>query len=455
MTMRVALLVSAILLCGAGARAQDPPEPLRDDPATQENESLRYFDPSDPDYKTPRAGEGFRTHIFGRYVEVEERDRRNTSAWDLGIVTTNPEADGASFAPFGALYFWRRYDDWFLRADAALVYNNVWGAHSLRQGSPWEVVLGFENQTVPTDSTLWADGEEIEHEKLRWGYVEGRAGLGWRRQIDPGFFDVRFVDEVHPQRPDNQLAIALLAEPKYLYFRQRNATPPFVVPQDTFQLDGRFQVRYDALRRNILDLPHRGIAAGFDATYGWRSNWEDWGIGRNEDANRARRPWTTSAYGMISTGVPGVATDRYRMAHSVYAGWGGNLDRFSSPRVGGGPTGHEFLSLARPIIPGAAMSEFTPDHYVIGMGEYTYELFFFTYLTARAAVGWLDRDRLRPSNSFNVRRENDFLTAVGARLTTGFFFHTRLLVDYNYNFDVIRDGDRGSNEVVVHISRSF
>ena len=444
-----------ILLFAASARAQDPPEPLEDDPATKENESLRYFDPEHPDYKTPRAGEGFRTHIFGRYVEVEERDRRSTSAWDLGIVATNPEADGASFSPFGALYFWRRYDDWFLRADSALVYNNLVYAHSLLKKSPWEVVLGFENQTVPTDSTLWADGEEIEHEKLRWGYIRGAAGLGYRRQVDPGFGGLHFVDEVHPQKPDNMFSVSLTAEPKYLYFRQRNATPPFVVPQDTWQLDGHFQVRWDALRRNLLDLPHRGMAAGFDATYGYRFNWEDWGIGLSEQADRKRDPWTARGYALISNGFWRLDNDKYRMMHSVHAGWGGNLDRFSSPRVGGGPTGHEFLSIARPIIPGAAMSEFTPDHYVVGMGEYTYELFFFTYLTARVAVGWLDRERLVQFPQWTVRPRNDLLTAVGGRITTGFFFSTRLLVDYNYNFDVIRDNHRGSNEVVVHISRSF
>jgi hypothetical protein len=337
-----------------------------------------------------------------------------------------------------------------------LLYNNVVYAHSLKKKSPWEVVLGFENQTVPTDSTMWADGESLEQEKLRWGYVRGAAGLGYRRQVDPGF-DFEFVDLVHPQMPDNMLSVALTAEPRYLYFQERNADPRFVIPQDTFQLDGHFAVRWDALRRNLLDLPHRGIAAGFDATYGWRSNWEDWGIERVYDADRGRNPWTARGYALIATGVPGIETDRYRMMHSVHAGWGGHLDRFSSPRVGGGPTGHEHLSLARATLPGAALSEFTPDHYVVATGEYTYELFFFTYIAARASVGWLDRDRLGrdPSSFWTERRENDYFTALGGRLTTGFFFSTRLLVDYNHNFDVIRDGDRGGNEVVVHISRSF
>ena len=47
------------------------------------------------------------------------------------------------------------------------------------------------------------------------------------------------------------------------------------------------------------------------------------------------------------------------------------------------------------------------------------------------------------------------MNSLGAQLTTGFFFETRLQVDYNYNFDVIRNGNRGGNELVVHVSGSF
>jgi hypothetical protein len=41
------------------------------------------------------------------------------------------------------------------------------------------------------------------------------------------------------------------------------------------------------------------------------------------------------------------------------------------------------------------------------------------------------------------------------RITTGFLFKTQLQLDYNYNFDVIREGDRGGSEVIVHVSTSF
>jgi hypothetical protein len=141
---------------------------------------------------------------------------------------------------------------------------------------------------------------------------------------------------------------------------------------------------------------------------------------------------------------------------SVHAGWGWNLDRFSWPRVGGGPSGNEYMALARPTLPGSAISEFTPKHYAIALAEYRYELFFATFLGLYGGVGWLDRDRLGPSGIVGpIRHQNDYLYPVGARLTTGFAFRTQLEVEYNYNFDVIRDRERGGGELVVHISRSF
>jgi hypothetical protein len=89
----------------------------------------------------------------------------------------------------------------------------------------------------------------------------------------------------------------------------------------------------------------------------------------------------------------------------------------------------------------------------VAIAEYRYELFFFTYLSARASQAWLDRDRL---SAGEIHRENDTLTSLGGRLTTGFLFSTRLQLDYNYNFDVIRDDDdRGGSEIVLHVSRSF
>ena len=422
---------------------------------SSDGENHRFIDPSAPDYRTPRAGEAFRTQIFGRDVDLDFRDRRSTSAIDVGAGSWIPSADEGSLLPFASLYFWRRSEDRFLRATVGIVYNDVTYAHALTSGNPFEVVLEFENNTVPFDSVQWADGERIEAEKLRKGSVRGALGLGYRRQLKPGWRTPVFTDRVDPQKPDNMFSIALLAEPKYLYFIERNSDPRFVVPQDTFELDGKVALRWDALERNLLELAHSGYAVGFDATYGWRANWEDWGIDRGERAERGRYPKLFQTYAVAATGVPGLG-ERHRWLQQVHAGWGWDLDRFSQPRVGGGPGGQEFLSIGRATLPGANLSEFTPKHYAVALTEYRYELFFFTYLSARGGIAWLDRDRLGPGGVLGpIHHQNDFLVPVGGGITTGFLFKTQLQVDYNYNFDVIRERDRGGSEVVVHVSKSF
>ena len=287
--------------------------------------------------------------------------------------------------------------------------------------------------------------------------ARGGAGIGYRRQLVPGWKPLVFAEGVHPQRPDNMFSIYLLAEPEYLYFHERNGAENFVLPQDTWQFTGRLAMRWDSLERNLMDLAHEGFAVGFDATYGWRANWEDWGIDGSNRASRGREPKLLEAYAIAATGVPSL-NERHRLIGMLHAGKGWGLDRFSQPRVGGGPRGNEFMSLARPILPGSAIHEFTPDkHYAIALAEYRYELFFFAYLSGYGGVAYLDRERLGAQrfSGRGIRNENDALIPVGGRLTTGFLFRSQIQVEYNYNFDVIRDGHRGGGELMVHVSRAF
>jgi hypothetical protein len=417
------------------------------------SEELRTLDPSSPDYRTPRAGEGFRTKIFGRDVEVPTRDRRSTSAWDVGIAAWVPWPDTRALSPFGSVYLFRRPDtDQFFRGTLVLLYDDLIYGRALTEGSPFELVLGFENYTIPSDQSEYVDGEKIDHEGVTWGFVRGAVGLGYRRQLQAGFAP-RFAEAVDPQAPDNMFSLSATFEPKYLYFKEgKDVTSDFTSPENGVELAGRLQLRMDALERNLLDLAHSGVAGGIDALQGWRPSWEDWGRDQREQAGDGKAPRRLAAYGVLAGGVPGLS-ERHRLIGYGYAGLGGNLDRFSAPRVGGGPSGDELLALSRPLVPGATLQEYYPDHYAIGIAEYRYELFFFTYLSARASVAALDRDRL---NSGAIHRENNVLGSVGGRITSGFLFSSRIQIDYNYNFDVIRDdNDRGNSEIVFHVSRSF
>src|SRR5262245_25668724 len=211
--MRVGVLF--LLLSGvawtAGAESADSS-------AESPPEELRYLDPSAPDYQTPRAGEGFRTNVFGRDVTVDPRDRRSTTAWDVGFALWYPSPEFRFMVPFASAYVWRRPEDQFFRGTFAVLYNELLYAHALAHESPFEVVLGFENSTNPFSSSERIDGERINSQALRWGYVHGAVGLGYRRQLKPGFYGVpggiQFLDHVEPRIPDNMFSVSVTAEPK-------------------------------------------------------------------------------------------------------------------------------------------------------------------------------------------------------------------------------------------------
>ncbi len=131
-------------------------------------------------------------------------------------------------------------------------------------------------------------------------------------------------------------------------------------------------MRWDALERNLLELPHRGFAAGGDLIGGYRPDWQDWGVNGSNEAGDGRDYLSFSGYALAAGGVPGVASERHRLVGSLHGGAGRHLDRFTAPRIGGGPRpmGEEYGSTWRPVLPGAVIQEFYPDHYLVAVGEY-------------------------------------------------------------------------------------
>lgn len=396
--------------------------------------------PYGPDYRTPLAGESFRTRFAGRDVVVLPRERRSVTAWDAGMVVNTP---GAKPLPVASLYLWRRPDpDLFLRAVLVGVYNDVYFSKAIRPSRPLEGVLTFENNTVPVPDEEMVDGRHIEEEEVYWGSVRGGAGLGYRKNL------------AHPGQTDNMLAVSFLMEPGYLYFEESSdAADDFVEPRDTWEGRGRLKLRMDALLRNLLELPHRGFALGGDLVYGRRIRWEDWGRGGSEDASAARDYLAFSGYLAGAGGVPFLENnERHRLIGTLHGGTGSGLDRFSAFRLGGGPTGEEYEALSRPIIPGAALLEFTTSDYLVAVGEYRFEALFFVYLSARSSISYLKRRRIEGSR---FTESDDVLASLGGRITTGFVFKTRLQLDYNYNFDVVRRDDHGAHEVTFHLGKEF
>jgi hypothetical protein len=392
-------------------------------------------------YRTPRSGQELHTRLFGRDVDVAVRDRRSVSALDAGASLSIPGPEDDTVVPYASFYFWRHPDDDHLfRAVVAGLSNDVYYARALAPENAIHGVLTLQSRTIPFDQSELVDGEDIAYEELTWGVVRPGVGLSYRRQVAPG-------------EQDNMFEATLLAEPAFLYFHGGNdKADDYRVPRDTFEMRGHLRVKWDAMARNLLDLEHEGVALGMDAFAGRRTNWEDYGFPGENPASRSRKPWLVSIYGVGATGVPFVEDERHRLVATVQAGLGGDLDRFSAPRVGGGPVGTEYGSIGRPVFPGSSIEEFFPSHYAIATAEYRYELFFFTYLSLRASAAWLDRDRFRDGV---VHRGDDVLVSVGPRVTTGFLFGTRLQLEYAYSPDLHRDGHAGGSEVMLEITKSF
>jgi hypothetical protein len=111
------------------------------------------------------------------------------------------------------------------------------------------------------------------------------------------------------------------------------------VPDSTFELRVRWQLRLDQLTRNLLDLPHRGYALGADAVWGWRADSDAWGLPGTEfhSGDEGRDYVQATGYVFAIGDLPFVASERWRLFGSAHGGAGSGVDRFSAQRVGGGP----------------------------------------------------------------------------------------------------------------------
>ena len=423
----------AVVVAGSGSTVRAEPD---------EESKLPLFTVWGDNYRTPIAGEGFRLNIFNLFdVDVDAIDRRHVSAWEAGLAFNWRPPEGTPVLPMGSLYYWRHESPRsLLRAEVSGLYNDVFWARTIGNG-PAELVMDFSNFTVPFPQSEWVDGKSMAAEELYWGYLRPAFGLGVRKAL--------------PGADDNMAAIDVMFEPAALFFYgSPGAAKNFVLPRKTLDLRLHVVARWDAIERNLLGLPHRGLAAGGDFLAGYRPSWDDWGIDGRERRNAGQEYCQLSGYAIGAAAVPGLQSDRHRLIGSVHGALGHNIDRFSATRVGGGvrPGGQEYGSSWRPILPGSAVQEFYPNNYLIGLVEYRFEPVFFVYLSAVASVGYMDRVRL---TSTVPTSSNDFFASAGAMLTFGFLGNTRWQLSYHRNTSVVREGKLGGNEFVIDINGKF
>ncbi len=390
--------------------------------------------------RTPLAGEEFHTEVLGEPVTVPPRDRKTVTAASFGIQYLPDGPSGYQILPFGAFYLWRHSADYkerfrgtFSIAVNDLAYNV--GSHS---SNGWELRFTFNNMIIPLGRSEYVEGQIIRDVEVEWNYVFAGFGLAYRKLLAPG-------------QQDNALEVSLTYEPGYRWFKGTSRTSPdFIVPSDTYEGRVHLRLRRDALQRNVMELPHRGYAFGGDFFYGHRATWQQWGGVAFPPPNAAqeRNYLMGSVYAVTASGLPFLNSEHHRLVTSWYGGIGKDLDRFSTFRLPGRPTGYEWEALALPIMPSVAFNELFPTRYAFAHATYQYEALFFLYPYVRLTYGWIEQARFAPDGS--IRYQSDPFPAVSGGIVSGAPFQSQIELNYSYNFGIYSDRGGGAPQPGRH-----
>ena len=380
------------------------------------------------DEKTGEAGKAYRTTLFGEEIYVPPRDRHSVTAVNFGLQWTPNGPSQLEALPFGALYVWRNWDadNTRLRGTFSGVVNDVDYTIGLRSLPNWSLVFTLDNFIAPLGRSEYVEGQRIKASELEWNYIFAGFGVGYR------FPSVPFAQ-------DSAINVTLTYEPGFRWFRgTKNTAVGYGVPKDTYEGRVHGRIRWDALVRNLMELPHRGFAVGGDVIYGHRARWDAWGGApfAAPDFKKERTYLSTTAYALIASGLPAIDSDKHRLITSLYGGIGAPLDRFSAFRLPGRPTGFEWEALSLPTLPGVAFNELFPQRYAIASVTYRYEALFFLYPYVTATYGLVDRPRFTPQG---IRNTTDSMPALGGGLVSGAPWKSQIELNYSYNFGMYRD----------------
>lgn len=392
------------------------------------------------EYHTPLAGEPLHTAFMGKPVDIPAMDRGRVTALTLGGAFYTPK-QGETFAtPIGAIFLKRVWEESRTRDVISIFVNDL---EYDRSFGNLELVTRFENNTIPFGQKEVVNNQEIKTSDTEWGTVIASVGPGLRYKVAP--FQV-----------DNDLRLQLLGKVGYFYAKRTSDTGPnLVLPPDTMLYGVKLRGRYDGMRRNLLELPHTGMAAGFDLDYLYRDKWANFGT--IPDAvftkENTRDYLQFNGYIMGVGGIPWLS-EKNRIFFSLHGGTTRqrSADRYNAITIGGGPLPGESDDLCRPDYPGTMFNQVLVSNYALAALQYRRELAFFLYLHLRETLIWADRAAVTDTNQFLFKSSNGAATTIG--LDTGFFWNSELYLGYSWDSGFIRNGKSGSG-LILTWNKSF
>lgn len=393
------------------------------------------------EYHTPLAGEPLHTEFMGEKIDVPAMDRENVMALTLGGTYYTPRQGSIAGSPIGALYLKKTWETSRTRNIISIFVNDLEYEKSFGH---LELVTRFENNTIPGGQTETISNREVKQSSVEWGTLAASVGPGLRYKVAPF-------------QADNDLRLQLLGKVGYFYANSTSDTgPDQVLPPDTMLYGAKLRMRYDGMRRNLLELPHSGIAAGFDLDVTHRDKWADFGSSAIVFRKSGTQDFTQfSGYLIGAAGIPGLS-EKNRIFMSLHGGTmdTSSVDRFNCFRIGGGPLPGESDDLYRPNYPGTMFNNVLVSSYAMAALEYRRELAFFMYLHLRETFIWADRSTAISENpvKFGFKSDNGYATTVG--IDTGFLWNSSLYLDYSWESGFIRDGSSGSG-LILTWNKSF
>lgn len=387
------------------------------------------------EYRTPLAGEPFHTVFMGKPVAIPAQNRGSVTALTLGGGGYLPKQGETSVTPIAALFLMRDWQSSRTRNVISIFVNDLEYDKSFGN---LELVARLENNTVPFGQKDVVNDHEIKTSDTIWGTVTGSLGPGLRYKVAP--FQV-----------DNDLRLQLLGKAGYFYAKRTGDTgPDLVLPPETMLYGVKLRGRYDGMRRNLLELPHAGMAAGFDLDYMHRDRWADFGTTPDALFSKSNTQDYTqlNGYLMAAGGIPGLS-EKNRILFSLHGGAtpGKSADRYNAITIGGGPLPGETGDLCRPDYPGTMFSQVLVSNYALAALEYRRELAFFLYLHLRETLIWADRASVTATNRFFFKSSTGAATTIG--LDTGFFWNSEIYLGYSWDSGFIRNGKPGSGLILI------